>query len=186
MITNRKELHNYLQADSRNYPLRTSGWLRRRRNDMGVTPIANQKYIWEYIKTLRYLELYTNSSSLWHLPLLIYYRSKLNRLSVKTGFQIPPNVVGPGMTIWHWGTIIINADTRIGKDVTLNPLVVIGHKVPGGECPVIGDHCFIGAGAKIFGGVHIGNNVTVAPNAVVVKDVPDNTTVGGIPAKPLK
>lgn len=186
MITNRVALRNYLQEDSKNYPLRNSGWLRRLKNDMGVTPIANQKYVWEYIKTLRYLELYTNSKKMWHLPLLVYYRAKLNRLAIKTGFQIPPNVVGPGLTIWHWGPIIVNENAMIGKNVTLNPLVVIGHKVPGGGCPVIGDNCFIGAGAKIFGNIHIGNNVTVAPNAVVVKDVPDNTTVGGVPAKHLK
>lgn len=47
-------------------------------------------------------------------------------------------------------------------------------------------HCFIGAGSKIMGGVKIDNNVTIAPNAVVVKDVPDNAVVGGIPAKILK
>ena len=186
MITSREELRICLQADSKNYQLRTSGWLRRLRNDMGVTPIANQKYIWKYIKTLRYLEFYTNSGWLLHLPLLVYYRYRLNRLSVKTGFQIPPNVVDTGMTIWHWGPIIINGDTQIGKNVTLNPFVVIGHKVSGGGCPIIGDHCFIGSGAKIFGNIHIGNNVTIAPNAVVVKDVPDNTTVGGVPAKSLK
>ena len=186
MITSRADLRSYLKADSRNYALRNSGWLRRFRNDLGVTPIANQKYIWEYIKTLRYLELYTNDKKIWQLPLLLYYRAKLNRLSIKTGFQIPPNVVDQGLTIWHWGPIIVNENARIGKDVTLNPLVVIGHKVPGGGCPVIGDNCFIGAGAKIFGDIHIGNNVTVAPNAVVVKDVPDNTIVGGVPARFLK
>lgn len=51
---------------------------------------------------------------------------------------------------------------------------------------LIGDNCFIGGGARIIGNIHIGNNVTIAPNAVVVKDVPDGMTVGGIPAKPLK
>lgn len=186
MITSRIELYNYLQADSKNYTLRTSGLLRRLRNNVGVTPIANQRYIWKFIKTLRYLELYTNSNKIWHLPFLVYYRNKLNRLSVKTGFQIPPNVIGPGMTIWHWGTIIINQDTRIGKNVVLNPLVIIGHKNIGEGCPVIGDNCFIGGGARIFGKIRIGNNVTIAPNAVVVKDVPDNTIVGGIPAKVIR
>ena len=152
---------------------------------MGVTPISNQKYIWNYIKTLRYLEFYTNSNKFFYLPFLLYYRNKLNKLSVKTGFQIPPNVIGSGMTIYHWGTIIINEKVKIGKNVILNPLVVIGHKVPGGGCPIIGDNCFIGAGARIFGNIHIGNNVTIAPNSVVVKDVPDGMTVGGVPAKPL-
>lgn len=186
MITNKMELHKCLSLDSKNYERRTSGWFRSLRNDFGVTPISNQKYIWKYIKTLRYVELYTNRKRKWEIPFLVYYRHKLNLLSNKTGFQIPPNVVGPGMTIWHWGTIIINENTRIGKNVILNPLVVIGHKEPSGGCPVIGDDCFIGAGAKIIGNIRIGNNVKIAPNAVVVKDVPDGTVVGGIPAKSIK
>lgn len=186
MITNRAELYNYLQADSKNYTTRTSGWLRRQRNNLGVTPISNQNNIWKYIRTLRYLEFYTNSNKIWHMPFVVYYRNKLNRLSFKTGFQIPPNVIGSGITIWHWGTIIINEQTRIGKNVVLNPMVIIGHKEPGGGCPVIGDNCFIGGGARIIGNIHIGNNVTIAPNAVVVNDVPDGAIVGGIPAKSLK
>ena len=186
MITNKYELQQCLSLDSKNYKRRTSGWFRSLRNDFGVTPISNQKYIWKYIKTLRYVELYTNRSKRWEIPFLVYYRHKLNLLSNKTGFQIPPNVIGSGMTIWHWGTIIINENSRIGNNVILNPLVVIGHKTPGGGCPVIGDNCFIGAGARIFGNIRIGNNVTIAPNSVVVKDVPDGTVVGGIPAKFIK
>ena len=186
MISTKEDLRKYLASDARNYSRRTSGWLRRLRNDFGVTPIANQNYIWKYIKTLRYVELYTNRNKAWEIPLLIYYRHKLNKLSYRTGFQIPPNVVGSGMTIWHWGTIIINEQTRIGKNVVLNPLVIIGHKNPGEGCPVIGDNCFIGGGARIIGNIHIGNDVTIAPNAVVVKDIPDGMTVGGIPAKSLR
>lgn len=186
MITSKEELRECLLQDSRNYESRTSGWLRRLRNDLGVTPISNQRYIWKYIKTLRHVELYTNRNKAWEIPLLIYYRYKLNKLSYKTGFQIPPNVAGPGMTIWHWGTIIINEQTKIGKNVVLHPMVIIGHKNQGRGCPVIGDNCVIGGGARVFGDIHIGNNVTIAPNAVVVKDVPDGMIVGGIPAKPLK
>lgn len=186
MITNKKELHGCLAMDARNYSVRNSGWLRRIRNNFGVTPICNQKYVWRYIKVLRYVEMFTNRKKFWEVPFLLYYRHKLNKLSYKTGFQIPPNVVGPGMTIWHWGAIIINEEARIGANVVLNPMVIIGHKKRGEGCPVIGDNCFIGGGARIIGNIHIGNNVTIAPNAVVVKDVPDGMTVGGIPAKPLK
>lgn len=54
------------------------------------------------------------------------------------------------------------------------------------EVPVIGDNCFIQLGAKVIGGVRVGSNVTIAPNAVVTHDVPDNAIVGGIPAKVIK
>lgn len=50
----------------------------------------------------------------------------------------------------------------------------------------MGDYVGFGPGAKAFGKIIIGNNVFVAPNAVVVKDVPDNCIVGGVPAKIIK
>lgn len=54
----------------------------------------------------------------------------------------------------------------------------IGYPIPsGGGVPVIGNNCVLGAGAKIIGGVHVGNNVHIGANAVVVEDVPDNSTV---------
>lgn len=82
--------------------------------------------------------------------------------------------------------IIINQYTHIGKNLTIYPGVEIGHKVPGGKCPIIGSDCFIGAGAKIFGDIHIGDNVTIAANSVVTKDIPDNCIVAGVPAKIIK
>ena len=50
---------------------------------------------------------------------------------------------------------------------------------------VIGDRVYLGCGAKILGGIRIGNDVVVAPNAVVTRDVPDKAVVGGIPARVL-
>ena len=52
--------------------------------------------------------------------------------------------------------------------------------------PTIGDNVFLGLGCKVFGGITIGNNVIVAPNAVVTKDVPDNCVVAGVPARIIK
>ncbi|GAA3319001.1 hypothetical protein GCM10020331_024100 [Ectobacillus funiculus] len=52
-----------------------------------------------------------------------------------------------------------------------------------GAVPKIGNNVYIGPGAKIFGGITIGNNVSIGANSVVTKDVPDNVTVVGIPAK---
>lgn len=54
----------------------------------------------------------------------------------------------------------------------------------GGGTPVIGDNCFICTGAKILGAIHIGNNVIVGANAVVVKSInEDGVTIAGVPAK---
>lgn len=52
-----------------------------------------------------------------------------------------------------------------------------------GKAPTIGDNCFIGPGAKLFGDIKIGDNVAIGANAVVNKDFGDNVTIAGVPAK---
>ena len=64
--------------------------------------------------------------------------------------------------------------------------VTVGGKSGHFEVPVIGDNVYLATGAKILGPIKIGNNVTVGANAVVIKDVPDNCVVAGIPAKIIK
>ena len=54
----------------------------------------------------------------------LYWLRKLRRISYKTGFQIPPNTCGKGITIWHWGPIIINGAAQIGENCTLYPGVL--------------------------------------------------------------
>lgn len=198
MIKTRSQLKKCLVLDSRNFASRNRGWLKSRVNELATNTINDQKYIWKYIKELRFNEFYYNNSAInkentdksffvkmVYTILLVLSNLRLKKLGYKTGFQIPPNTVKEGLTIWHWGNIIVNPNTRIGKNCILYPDVLIGHKIIG-NAPIIGDNCFIGSGAKILGGVKIGNNVTIAPNAVVVKDVPDNAVVGGVPAKIIK
>ena len=102
----------------------------------------------------------------------------------KTGLQIPPHTIGFGVKIYHWGWMIVNGKAKIGRNATVYPGVTVGRTDTG--VPTIGDNVFLGLGSKVFGGIHIGNDVTVAPNAVVVKDVPDHCVVGGVPAKIIK
>ncbi len=169
MIESKEELKYYLEEDSRNYGSQTRGWTSVMKHNILSSPISDQKYIWKYIKTLRYAEYYLNTKKTSRIKKLIYmyYLRKLRKLSYKTGFQIPPNTVGPGLTIWHWGPIIINGMARIGKNATLYPGVLIGHKEPGFPAPVIGDNCFIGSGSKIIGDITIGDNCVIAQNCVV-------------------
>lgn len=108
-------------------------------------------------------------------------------LSIVLGVNIPRSTsVKGGLRVHHYGCIVVNSYTKIGRNCTLRQGVTIGNKNREDDCPVIGDNCDIGAGAKILGAIHIGNNVTIGANAVVVKDVPDNCIVGGIPAKIIK
>ncbi|EGW41099.1 bacterial transferase hexapeptide family protein [Desulfosporosinus sp. OT] len=102
-------------------------------------------------------------------------------MSTNLGFTIPRHVFGPGLSIAHWGSIVVHPDVRVGKNCRIHSAVNIG--VFNEKCPIIGDNVYIAPGAKLFGGIIIGNNVTIGANAVVNKDVPSNVTVGGIPAK---
>lgn len=184
MIHSKDELMRYLQEDSRNY--KTVIGYKRWWHQANANPICDQWYIWEYIRTMRYCEYHLYNSGLWHKVVARLWLYRLRKVSRITGFQIPPNTVGSGLTIWHWGPIIVNPAAKIGRNCTLNPMVIIGHKLPGEAAPQIGDNVFIGGGAKIIGNIQIGNNVTIAPNAVVVKDIPSNVIVGGVPAKIIK
>jgi serine O-acetyltransferase len=184
MIKSRQDLKQYIHADSCNY-MSVVGF-RRYRHHLGSDPIADQWYIWKYIKTMRYCEYYLNQEGILNKIILAWYLYKLRKYSRITGFQIPPNTIGKGLTIWHWGPIIINPAVRIGENCTIHPLVIIGHKKSYEPAPVIGNNVTICGGAKIIGNITIGDNVIIAPNAVVVKDVPPNVMVGGIPCSVIK
>lgn len=80
--------------------------------------------------------------------------------------------------------IIIHMKSVIGENATIYHQVTIASSK--GGTPIIGDNVVIGTGAKIIGGVHIGNNVKIGANAVVVKDIPDNCTVVGVPGVIVK
>ena len=96
-------------------------------------PISEQKYIWLYIKVLRFVEYYQNApKTLFNKLLMLWWLHKLRKYSHITSFQIPPNVCGKGLTIWHWGPIIINPAAKIGNYCTLYPGVLIGHKEDNG------------------------------------------------------
>lgn len=109
----------------------------------------------------------------------------LNKLNVIVGGCVigRGTEFGPGLVLVHSNGVIINGSVRGGANVTIEHQVTIGAEKH--EVPVIGNNVFIGAGAKIIGRVHIGDNARIGANAVVVRDVPPDTTVVGIPARPV-
>lgn len=155
----------------------------------------------------KYLSAYiqANGKLAWKEPsllvVLMYYvlnrkKSLLNKvlltipyyfLSIITGINIPRTTnIGKGLRIHHYGCIIINSYSIIGDNCTIRHEVTIGNKNSEMDCPVIGNNCNIGAGAKILGAIKIGNNVDIGANAVVITDVPDNCIAVGVPAKIIR
>jgi len=119
----------------------------------------------------------------------LYHFFKFKRLGFKLRYTIYPNTVGSGLRIYHTGDLIhVKQKCHIGKNCTLLPGVVIGNKNLNDDNTwvTIGDNCYLGLGVKIFGEVKIGNNVIIGANSVVVKDIPDNCVVSGIPARIIK
>lgn len=81
--------------------------------------------------------------------------------------------------------MIINCKS-VGNNCKINSGVVVGSKHNNTQIAEIGDNVELAVGCKVIGRIKIGNNVIVAPNAVVVKDVPNNAIVGGVPATIIK
>lgn len=110
---------------------------------------------------------------------------KFRKLSIKLGYSIPINVFGPGLSLPHYGTIVVNPDTKVGKNCRIHVGVNIGAHHD--KAPRIGDNVYIGPGAIIFGGVEIADNVSIGANATVNKSVTEpNVVVVGTPAQVVK
>ncbi len=97
---------------------------------------------------------------------------------VLTGVHISSKArIGPGFVI-HTVYGVFIPPTTIGKNCSVQTGVVLGYGVRS-----IGNDVLIGAGAKVVGPVTVGNSVLIAPNSLVVTDIPDNSTVAGVPAR---
>lgn len=171
MIQSYQDYQNYLTADRKA--------LNRER---GVKNLLFDD-IWKFQKLMRTLEYLTNCHQNKLLRLLTEYRYKT--LGRKLGFSIPINVFGPGLSIAHRGTIVINETARVGANCRLHVCVNIGTEAGKyGKAPYIGDNCYIGPGAKLFGSIVLGSNMVIGANAVVNKSFPQgNATIAGVPAK---
>jgi serine O-acetyltransferase len=116
----------------------------------------------------------------------LFFRFLLRFYSLKYGYQINPSTkIGKGLYIGHRGTIIVNSLSVIGACCNLSPGVTIGQTNRGVKkgAPILGDKVWVGTNAVVVGGIKIGDNVLIAPNAYVNVDVPSNSIVIGNPAQ---
>lgn len=103
-----------------------------------------------------------------------------------TGIEIHPGAeIGPRLFIDHGMGVVVGETTEIGSDVTLYHGVTLGGTslMKGKRHPTIGDRVVIGAGAKVLGAIKIGDDSRIGANAVVVKPVPENSVVVGVPGQ---
>jgi len=122
-----------------------------------------------------------------HIPIIPHILMWIGR--VLTGIEIhPAATIGDGFFIDHGFGVVIGETSEIGENVTLFQGVTLGGtgKETGKRHPTIGDNVVIGAGAKVLGGITVGNNVYIGANAVVLKPVPDDCTVVGVPGRCIK
>ena len=103
-----------------------------------------------------------------------------------TGIEIHPGAkIGRRLVIDHGTGIVIGETAEIGDDCLLYQGVTLGGtgKDVGKRHPTLGNNITVGAGAKILGPFHVGNNARIAANSVVLREVPDNATVVGVPGR---
>ena len=143
--------------------------------------------IWKFEILLRRLEYDTNCrSGLIAAVIRKYHGFRFHRLSVKLGFTIPINVFEEGLSIPHYGTIVVHGNARIGRNCRLQEGVTIGATDGSHEAATIGNNCYFGSGAKVIGAVTIADDVAVGAGAVVTGDILEpGTTWGGVPARKI-
>ena len=178
MINTREDLKYYLKEDLADYPSKNLLvlWLK-----------GSESYpIVLFMFCLRHYEYHLNrkrkspiSFVKRHIWRFLYRHAQL-----KFSFYVGINIAGPGLKLVHPGFRHLMKVGKIGKNCTILPMVLIGKKKPDKDSKiVIGDNCYISTGVTLLTPLRIGNNVTIGAGAVVTKDVPDNCTVGGVPAR---
>lgn len=106
-----------------------------------------------------------------------------------TGIEIHPAAkIGKGLMIDHGSGVVIGETTVIGDNCVLYQGVTLGGtgKETGKRHPTLGDNVMVGSGAKVLGPFKVGSNSKIASNAVVLSEIPDNSTAVGVPARVIK
>jgi serine O-acetyltransferase len=135
------------------------------------------------------LILHRLSHFLWSIKLKLIARIFSHLARILTGIEIHPGAqIGRRFFIDHGMGVVIGETAIIGDDCTLYHGVTLGGTTwkKGKRHPTLKDNVVIGAGAKVLGPITLGNNSKVGSNAVVVTDIPNDSTAVGIPAKIIK
>ena len=125
----------------------------------------------------------------WRKKLFLIARMISHISRFLTGIEIHPGAkIGKRFVIDHGMGVVIGETAEIGDDVTIYHGVTLGGTTwrKGKRHPTVKNNVVIGAGAKVLGNITIGENVRIGANSVVVKDIPPNSTVVGVPGKTVR
>lgn len=156
------------------------------RNTLRIIFLTQTFWATCFYRVFNYLYIKTSRIHFLRLPIALLYHINVKIIQILTQISIPVGTkVGSGLYLAHFGPIIISGSATIGDNCNLGNQVIIGFGRIKGKpgFPELGNRVFVGPGAKIFGPVKIGNDVSIGANAVVTEDVPPRATVIGIPAK---
>lgn len=135
----------------------------------------------QFVRLLRRVEYLGAQPGPVARALRFWARFWLLQSSVRTGISIPPGAFGPGLSIAHYGSIVVNSRARIGSHCRIHSATNIGMGATG--VPVVGDYVYIGPGAVLYGDITVGDRAVIGANAVVGRNVPSGVTVAGAPAR---
>lgn len=174
---NKDELRFYLEAD---------------RRALGRPPasvfrvLTGNDVVWRFQVLLRMCEAHyrVERPPLHRRALRRFLYDRLLQAKVQCGFSIPMYTFGPGLSLAHYGTVVVSEHARIGANCRVHVDVNIGELH--GAAPRLGNDLYIGPGAKLFGGIVLADGIAVGANAVVNDSFTEpGITIGGIPARKL-
>ena len=176
MIQSKRDLREYLRQDQIALG---------KKNQKKPSPFGDE--VWRFQILMRRTEYHVNcAKNPLQKMIAQLYRLRYHRYCVKMGFHVPLNIFDEGLSIAHYGALVVNSKAKVGKNCRIHAMVVIGATNGDPAAPVLGDNVYIGAGAKIVGNIHIADNVAIGANAVVVKSIEEpGTTWGGVPARKI-
>lgn len=154
----------------------------RDRKDYWISRITHEDHylIWKYIRFLRQEEAASNKLTAY------FWRRRKNDLGSRLGLQVYAGTCGKGLRIWHYGSVIISGEARLGENCTFHGQACIGSDGITQAAPVIGSNVDIGIGAKVIGDVSIADDVRIGAGAVVTKSCYEKgATLVGVPARVL-
>ena len=141
-----------------------------------------------YMRMCTWVRQQMQTKPLLRYTLFPFYKLRMLKAAERIGIEIHESTqIGKGLHIAHSGCIVVHIGAVLGDNVSISQGVVIGQTIRDGKVllPVIGNNVYIAPGAKVIGGVHVGNHVAIGANAVVTHDIPDGAVVAGVPARVL-